>query len=150
MRYGGVLIDDDGRILLREPTNHFDGYIWTFAKGGPDGAESPEVVALREVREETGVVGEIVARIPGEFGENDSHIYFLMKPAGAASMPHRSETASLYWVARRDETCDVDVERARELISQTRKLSGRSRDLEVLDAAVALWRQLNGRRADGD
>lgn len=33
--YGGVLLSQSGKILLREPTNHFDGYVWTFAKGKP-------------------------------------------------------------------------------------------------------------------
>jgi hypothetical protein len=27
--YGGVLLTRGGRILLREPANHFDGYVWT-------------------------------------------------------------------------------------------------------------------------
>ena len=31
--YGGVVIDVWGRLLLRTPTNHFDGYVWTFPKG---------------------------------------------------------------------------------------------------------------------
>ena len=44
--YGGVLIDDAGRILLREPTDHFGGYVWTFAKGRIDKGETPEQAAL--------------------------------------------------------------------------------------------------------
>lgn len=34
--YGGILLTRGGRILLREPTNHYDGYVWTYAKGRPD------------------------------------------------------------------------------------------------------------------
>src|SRR5580693_1755442 len=31
--YGGVLVNQNGEFLLREPTDHFDGYHWTFPKG---------------------------------------------------------------------------------------------------------------------
>jgi 8-oxo-dGTP pyrophosphatase MutT (NUDIX family) len=140
--YGGVLIDSDGRILLREPTKHFDNYVWTFAKGRQEGAESGEEAALREVREETGVVAKIVAPILGEFeGGTTINIYFLMSPTEAASKPNRRETASVYWVARLDRTKDVNVDKAREMIGQTKNAVGRDRDLKVLDAAVALWRE---------
>ena len=93
--YGGVVIDDDGRIVLREPTNHFDGFHWTFAKGGAKGAETGEEAALREVCEETGIVAEIVERIAGEFrGGMGMNIYFLMRPTGATKTPGRRETAA--------------------------------------------------------
>jgi hypothetical protein len=63
--FGGVLIDEQGRVLLREPTNHFGGYVWTFPKGGSERGETPEATALREVLEETGYEAEIVCRLPG-------------------------------------------------------------------------------------
>ena len=40
--YGGVVIDDHGRILLRKPANGFDGYVWTFPKGRPQSGETDE------------------------------------------------------------------------------------------------------------
>ena len=76
-----MIIDGEGRILAREPSGHFDGYVWTFPKGRPDPGETPEEGALREGREETGVVAEIVARIPSSFaGGTTENIYFLMRP----------------------------------------------------------------------
>ena len=62
--YGGVLINDRGEVQLREPTNHFGGYVWTFAKGRPDPGETPEQTALREVLEETGQAAQIIALVP--------------------------------------------------------------------------------------
>src|SRR5437879_10429948 len=53
--YGGVIFDDKGRVLLREPTGHYDRYVWTFSKGRPEPGESPEDTAIRETREETGL-----------------------------------------------------------------------------------------------
>jgi ADP-ribose pyrophosphatase YjhB (NUDIX family) len=63
--FGGVVIDEGGRALLREPANHYDRYVWTFPKGRPNAGESPEETAIRETCEETGFVPEIVASIPG-------------------------------------------------------------------------------------
>jgi ADP-ribose pyrophosphatase YjhB (NUDIX family) len=65
--YGGVVFDDDGWVLLREPKNHFDGYVWTFPKGRPNLGGNPEEAALREVLEETGVIAAIIGQVPGSF-----------------------------------------------------------------------------------
>ena len=56
--YGGIVVDAKGRILLREPSGHFDGYVWTFPKGRPQPGETAEEAALRETREETGWSGD--------------------------------------------------------------------------------------------
>ena len=65
--YGGVLLTRCGRVLLREPANHFDGYHWTFAKGKSDIGEQPELTALREVYEETGYLAEIITALPDAY-----------------------------------------------------------------------------------
>ena len=65
--YGGVVVDPAGRILLREVKNHYDNYVWTFPKGRPEKGETPRQTAQREVKEETGVAGRIIAPIPGDF-----------------------------------------------------------------------------------
>jgi hypothetical protein len=83
--YGGVLFDAQGRTLLREPLNHFGGYVWTFPKGKPDAGESPERTALREVLEETGyscrVIGALSTAFEGTTKSTSS--FFLMVPVGA-------------------------------------------------------------------
>ena len=126
---GGVIIDTEGRILLREPSGHFDGYVWTFSKGRPERGETPEKAALREVWEETGVFAEIVDRIPGTFsGGTTENIYFLMRPTGQCRPPDK-ETWSVRWVT---------PDEARVLISETTNRVGRKRDLAVLEAALTL------------
>ena len=78
--YGGVLINERGAVQLREPANHFGGYVWTFAKGRPDPGETPEQTALREVLEETGQAARIIALIPEVFaGTTTSTVFFLME-----------------------------------------------------------------------
>lgn len=77
--YGGVLIDKAGHVLLREPTGHFGGYVWTFAKGRIAKGETPEQAALREVREETGYEAHILGLIPKVFrGTTTTTGFFLM------------------------------------------------------------------------
>ena len=126
--FGGVVIDDEGRVLLREPKNHYDGYVWTFAKGRADPGETEQAAALREVREELGVVAEIVAPIPGVFrGGTGSTRYWLMR-AVSTGAPTDGETDGVMWATHSEATA---------LISQTGNARGRARDLAVLDAAAA-------------
>ena len=124
--YGGVLIDDDRRVLLREPNGHYGDYVWTFAKGGANSGESPEDAALREVREETGIEAEIVGEIPGWFvGTTSDTKFFLMRPVHDHADFH-SETAAIRWAT---------FEQAVELIGETISTTGKARDLAVLSAA---------------
>ncbi|MFQ2657511.1 NUDIX domain-containing protein [Aeromonas caviae] len=77
--YGGVVIDPHGYLLMREVKNHFDGYVWTFAKGRQDKGESPRETALREVWEEMGINATILIPISGEFaGGTTLNRFFLM------------------------------------------------------------------------
>lgn len=127
--YGGVLLRNTGHILLREPINHFDGYVWTFAKGKPDPGETPETTALREVLEETGYQAQVVDILPGVFHSAlSSNAYYVMRPVGAQGRP-QWETQRTRW---------VDFETAATLIAETINVKGRERDLAVL-AAAKTW-----------
>jgi 8-oxo-dGTP diphosphatase len=133
--YGGVVIDAQGQVLLREPANHHNGYVWTFAKGKPNIGEMPEQTALREVLEETGIVAKIAKKLPGSFdGSTKSNEYFLMAPIGDVGR-FDFETVAVKWVSQ---------EEAKLLISRTTKPRGRERDLKVLEAAFAAWRESSG------
>lgn len=73
----GIVINDDGRILLcRE-----DNGLWEMMGGGIDFGEEPEECLKREIREETGLEVTSMSpaplyfltferRIPGKFGAN--------------------------------------------------------------------------------
>ena len=122
--YGGVLVDAQNRVLLRQPKGHYDGYVWTFPKGRPDKGESPDEAALREVKEETGYSARIVSKIPGSFsGGTTVNEYFLMTPDGAPGK-FDDETASVVWAT---------LDEAEKLISMTTNPTGRKRDRAVLD-----------------
>lgn len=131
--YGGVLIRASGHILLREPTNHFDGYVWTFPKGKPDPDETPETTALREVLEETGYQAEILGVLPGVFCSGlSSNAYYVMRTVGEQGS-FQWETHSTQW---------VDFKEAAVLLSTSLNKKGRERDLAVL-AAVQTWFESN-------
>ena len=63
---GIVPVDEQGRLTIREPTNHFGGYKHTFAKGRLDPDETPRQAAHRELFEETGLHARIVGLV-GDF-----------------------------------------------------------------------------------
>lgn len=127
--YGGVVVNEKGQFLLREPTNHFDGYAWTFPKGKLDiESEHPADAAHREVAEETGHNTEIVDHVPGTFkgGTGSHNSYYLMKSTGRNAAQMDDETRS---------TRFADYHTARQLIGKSTNQKGRARDLAVLNSA---------------
>lgn len=128
--YGGIIFDNNGLVLLRSPTNHWGGYVWTFAKGGFDpalGDVDKEQTALREVTEETGYECKILSKVPGLF-ESDTCLtqYYLMCPIKIVR-PFDHETQEIRWVT---------IVEAFELINMTKTIKGRERDREALKAAI--------------
>jgi len=131
LRYGGVVVNGRGEVLLYEPLNHFGGYAWTFPKGTPNPGEAPEETALREVREESGVSARVIARLPGVYrGTTSDTVYFLMALEGEPGEPRRDETQAVTWAA---------FETASTLINRTTVAKGRERDLRILEDARALF-----------
>lgn len=136
--YGAVVLRKDPatgktQVLLREPTNHFDGYHWTFPKGKQDNAgDTPHDVAHKELAEETGYGGKIIGHIPKTFGSQGvtKNAFFIMQHDGGAQDKSKmdAETADTKW---------IDVDKAHELIGLTTKASGKARDLAILDAVKA-------------
>lgn len=127
--YGCVITDGRGRLLLREPMNHFDGYVWTFPKGKMDREdEAPVQVARREAREETGQTGNITGYVPGAFeGGSGTTYYYLMHATRSDPNAMDDETYRTRWVT---------PEEASLLIGLTHNTKGRERDLKVLQAAA--------------
>jgi 8-oxo-dGTP diphosphatase len=137
-RYGGIVFDPAGRVLLREPSNHYGGYHWTFPKGRPDAGEHPLDTALRETLEETGHRAVVVGHLPGRFAAGPtatSNYFYLMEDddtdVDTAAMARNGETSALAWATE---------EEAEGLIATTPNVEGRRRDLEILHAAFTARR----------
>jgi 8-oxo-dGTP pyrophosphatase MutT (NUDIX family) len=133
--YGGVLINETGRVLLRKPRGLHKTRVWTFAKGKPEDGETAEQTALREVFEETGVRGKIIAKVPIPEENPEIHDeYFLMVPIEETGK-FDEETVAIVWATR---------EEADELISMTEDPERRMRDLKILQFAFQVFSPLRG------
>jgi ADP-ribose pyrophosphatase YjhB (NUDIX family) len=133
-RYGGVIFDDQGRVLLRKPRGNFGGYAWTFPKGGGNGVEHPVDIATREVLEETGHDGEVIGIVPGRHSSGSSANYFFLMRSKSHD-PSRMDTET-------EETIWVDYDEAKQRIAETTLGAGRKRDLAILDAAFEEHRKV--------
>lgn len=127
---GGIVVREDGKVLIRKVANGHDGEGWTWSKGRVDDGEAHEAAALREVREETGVIAEIVCSLPGDHeGTASVTRYWLMCVVEETGNFDRDETEAIAWV-----TPDEARHRIRTTTRSALKIT---RDLEVLDAALA-------------
>ncbi len=130
IRYGCVLVNDKGQVLLRKPSGHFGGLHWTFAKGGQEAGDTAVDCALREVSEEVGYQSGIFGTVPGI--HNDGYYdnaYFMAKVIGGDGK-HDWETSEMKW---------VDMDEAEKLINESTFKPGKNNDLAVLKGAKEQW-----------
>lgn len=132
--YGAVVFDDQGRVLLRRPTNEFGGYAWTWPKGKQETGDHPIDTAVREVAEETGYTIETVGLLRGGFSSGSSTSHFFV----ARAVHHDPKT--MHWETEAVEW--LSPEEAVERIKLSSNTAGRARDLKILEAALAERRKL--------
>ena len=105
---GGILLRESasGReVLLGRRRHDRDGATWSLPKGTPDGDETAEQTALREVREETGLevrildsVGDIHYRFVRSGRRIEKTVrYFLMEVTGGDLARHDHEFEEVRW-----------------------------------------------------
>jgi 8-oxo-dGTP pyrophosphatase MutT (NUDIX family) len=123
--FGIVLIDEEGRVLLREPKNHKYGYVWTFAKGKKKPGESAQQAARREVLEETGFAAEIDGELAREFEGQTGATKFFVSRRFKQAQGFDDETESVRWAT---------VEEAKALVAQNTDATAKKRDRQVVDA----------------
>ena len=98
---------DHGPELVLGRRRH-DGrrVIWSLPKGTPDGDETPQETAMREVREETGLqvrildtIGDIHYRFVRDGRRIDKTVhYYLMEATGGDLADHDHEFEDVRWV----------------------------------------------------
>ena len=129
---GGVVIRErDAELEVAIAGRESDG-TWVFPKGTPDGNESIEETALREVAEETGLRVRILAPLDttqywfasrGVRFHKRVH-FFLMEAIGGSVEQHDHEYDVVRWVR---------VDEARSLLSFENYR-------QMLDLAIAAWK----------
>ncbi len=132
---GGVVVRDDEVIVIvprRRGTQ--GGTVLGLPKGHPDGDESDVQAATREIREETGVIAEPVARL-GEIrysyerrGEAvDKRVVFFLFEYRSGELAHDHEIEQVRWMPLQRAVRDLTYAGEREMVA--RALSRRASDL---------------------
>lgn len=95
---GGVVFRQRDSQLLYLVVSSSDGLNWVLPKGHIDPGETAEIAALRELAEEAGVAGEIVAPLSvRRFRKADKELdiqYFLIREIGATES---TENRTVRW-----------------------------------------------------
>jgi 8-oxo-dGTP pyrophosphatase MutT (NUDIX family) len=130
---GGVVLRGEGDDIEVVIAGRDSDRTWVFPKGTPDGGETIEETAIREVREESGLDVEIVRPIgaidywfavPGERVHKIVH-FFLMRPQGGDVSRHDHEYDDVRWVpvadARRMLTYDTYRDMLERAIAASRE-----------------------------
>jgi ADP-ribose pyrophosphatase YjhB (NUDIX family) len=103
---GAVVSNDKGEILL---VQRADSGIWLYPTGWADVGYSASEIAVKEVREETGIICEpvrLIALLDGlRLGFTAVPLYslvFLCRALGGELLPHPLETRDVGWFAEED------------------------------------------------
>lgn len=103
---GGIVIKNDTHVLVSQHSGHHG---WVFPKGHVGDTipnETPEEAAIREVEEETGIVGEIFDKVlPVDYwyqfeGEKRHKTvqYYLMRYVSGDTKNHGWEMENVEWL----------------------------------------------------
>ena len=121
------------QVLLGEQRDRLSGEHNTrLPKGIVEPGETPEVAALREVEEETGLTGRVVAplgTIDYAYQEQGDEVakqvhFFLMELTGAEPGPRDGELARVYWCPIEAAAERLRFETERRMIRLSRERLG--------------------------
>ena len=130
---GLVVADDDGtgpRAALIGRTDRRGRLLWSLPKGHIEEGETPEDTAVREVAEETGIVGEVVAPLgiidfwfvaDGRRVHKTVH-HFLLRAVGGALSDADVEVTEVAWVPLPDIRAQLAYPDERGLVDAAGRL----------------------------
>lgn len=103
---------------------------WGLPKGQPEGDETPEQAARREVAEETGIVSEVLCSLSsiqywfrsGATRIHKSVEFFLLRSRGGLLQPQLSEVDEVRWVALPDAISMISFPRERAILETVMRL----------------------------
>jgi 8-oxo-dGTP pyrophosphatase MutT (NUDIX family) len=121
---GGLVIDDEGRVLLIRARDLRNRPVWTLPKGSLNVGESSADAALREVREETGWRCELLRELEPVtywFQRGGARIrktvrWFLMRPLHKEG-DHDHEVDEVAWADREEALKLLRYESDRRLLT---------------------------------
>lgn len=123
---GGLVVDEDGRAALIARTNRRGQLLWSLPKGHLEEGESLEDAAVREISEETGIKGRVVAPLgiidfyftaPDRRVHKTVHHYLLRAESGELSTAD-IEVDDVDWVPLAEVTARLAYADERRLMAQ--------------------------------
>jgi len=123
---GGLVVDDEGRILLIRARDLRNQPVWTLPKGTLQAGETSADAALREVREETGYACEVVRELEPVtywFQRDGKRIrktvrWYLMRPVEKVG-DHDHEVDEVAWADRAEARARLRYASDLRLITDT-------------------------------
>jgi 8-oxo-dGTP pyrophosphatase MutT (NUDIX family) len=121
---GGLVFDDDGRVLLIRARDLRNRPVWTLPKGTLITGETSLDAALREVREETGWRCELVRELEAVtywFQREGERVrktvrWYLMRPLEKVG-EHDHEVDEVAWVSREEALTRLRYDSDRRLLT---------------------------------
>lgn len=129
---GGVVYEEREGDVMVALCGRLRTGLWALPKGTPDGAESLEQTALREVREETGLDVEIAAslgHIEYWFTRDAERIhkrvyFYLMRPCGGSFDDHDPEFEVVRWASAAEALDTLTYPSEREVLRRAMQALG--------------------------
>lgn len=120
---GGLVVDDQGQVLLIRARDLRNQPVWTLPKGTVIAGETSEQAALREVREETGYACEVVRELDEVtywFQRTGQRIkktvrWYLMRPLAKVG-EHDHEVDETAWLAPAEASSRLRYDSDRRLV----------------------------------
>ena len=121
---GGLVLDDEGRVLLIRARDLRSRPVWTLPKGTLITGETSLDAALREVREETGWRCELVRELEAVtywFQRDGERVrktvrWYLMRPLEKVG-EHDHEVDEVAWVSREEALARLRYDSDRRLLT---------------------------------
>ena len=133
---GGVVVDGERMVAIVPVKRAADGSkVLGLPKGHPDGDETAEQAAMREVSEETGVTGRLISELGDveyRYERKGRRVhkvvrFFLFEYEGGDPADHDHEVEEAEWIALQDGARRLTYAGEREMVRRALSMRGAER-----------------------